>query len=489
MAKDRGFRLSPLLEEWATLAVSVLVTLAGGVYNRFPLVYYDTGTYLKSALLLKVPKDRPVFYGLWIRLARDFWNSLWSIPVAQAVLLVLLAHFLVKALGNDGRRGRFLLVSALGLLTASTGMPWFAGQLMPDIFTGILAISFFLLVWGPREAGPLERIIVPAAFFVANLVHFSHLALSLGLVAVVFALSVAFRGSRSARPIRRRLLAPALLIGLAVSTIPLVNYALEGRASFSEAGHVFLMDRLIDDRIIDRLLVEHCVEKAYVLCPYREELRTLSGNDYLWAPDSVLRRIGGFRGSRAGTWEMILDSIRYYPGAQLGSVLLHSWRQFTTFDSGDGLRSYPETKFVHRFIVSDLPGDFPAFQASRQQSGNLERQVRSLSPWESLLAGLCLGFGFLAWARILLRRIRGEDVNPGPAMTWLGVSLLVCVLNAIVCGTLSGLNARYQNRVVWLVVLACYLLLFESGGESFASAPPVAPGVTGGSARGAEGPK
>ena len=37
-------------------------------YNGFPLIYSDTSTYLESGFVLETPLDRPITYGLLMRL-------------------------------------------------------------------------------------------------------------------------------------------------------------------------------------------------------------------------------------------------------------------------------------------------------------------------------------------------------------------------------------------------------------------------------------
>ena len=55
------------------------------LYNSYPLLYPDTGTYAHSGLKLFVPQDRPILYGLFIRLS-SLWASLWFVVLAQALL-------------------------------------------------------------------------------------------------------------------------------------------------------------------------------------------------------------------------------------------------------------------------------------------------------------------------------------------------------------------------------------------------------------------
>ena len=53
-------------ELWPWLGAALLL-LSVPVLNGYPLVYSDTGTYLRTAFEGYVPPDRPVWYGLFLR--------------------------------------------------------------------------------------------------------------------------------------------------------------------------------------------------------------------------------------------------------------------------------------------------------------------------------------------------------------------------------------------------------------------------------------
>ncbi len=71
----------------AYYAFALLAFSAGAIANGYPLIFYDTGTYLRTGIELRFPTDRPVFYGLFL-LPLHLKLSLW--PVVAAQLLTLL---------------------------------------------------------------------------------------------------------------------------------------------------------------------------------------------------------------------------------------------------------------------------------------------------------------------------------------------------------------------------------------------------------------
>jgi hypothetical protein len=53
--------------------------LFDALYNGYPLIYSDTGTYLSSGFLLETPFDRPITYGIFMRISSLNGVSLWGV--------------------------------------------------------------------------------------------------------------------------------------------------------------------------------------------------------------------------------------------------------------------------------------------------------------------------------------------------------------------------------------------------------------------------
>jgi hypothetical protein len=66
---------------------ALLVLLVPALLNKFPIVYFDTGTYLAAAIHLYVPVDRPFYYSAFLY-ALHLQHTLWPIVFAQAALTV-----------------------------------------------------------------------------------------------------------------------------------------------------------------------------------------------------------------------------------------------------------------------------------------------------------------------------------------------------------------------------------------------------------------
>ena len=67
------------------------------LYNGYPLVYSDSGTYIWSGMKDFVPFDRPAVYGFFIRHS-SLNESLWYVALFQNFILSYILHELFKFL-------------------------------------------------------------------------------------------------------------------------------------------------------------------------------------------------------------------------------------------------------------------------------------------------------------------------------------------------------------------------------------------------------
>ena len=135
---------------YPTIIIGALIFMIFALYNGYPVVMHgDTSTYLESAFEQSVPSERPVFYGLFI-LITSLGATIWPTIFVQCLILSYLCIRLLRAyIPNISN----LHIVALTLLIAlSTISSWYAGQIMPDIFTPILGMSMFLYLTKPNKA-------------------------------------------------------------------------------------------------------------------------------------------------------------------------------------------------------------------------------------------------------------------------------------------------------------------------------------------------
>lgn len=133
---------------------SALIILFGALcliidafYNGYPIVYSDTSTYLASGFKLEAPIDRPITYGLFIRLTSLNGFSLWLTVFFQALLLSYLLYLFFKHFVGEAFALKYSLPLIL-FLSLFTGISWTSSQLLTDIFTPIAVLSLILILFG-----------------------------------------------------------------------------------------------------------------------------------------------------------------------------------------------------------------------------------------------------------------------------------------------------------------------------------------------------
>lgn len=268
----------------ATFLISALA-----FFNRYTLVFSDSGTYIRSAFTLEPPPDRPIGYSLIIR-AVPWESTLWTAALFQAFMLAwLLWETLRKVMPPQVVLWRAHLLLTL-VLVLFTSMPWYAAQIMPDIFTPMIALIFYLLFRAP-ELGVLKCGFLWTCLFFFLITHNAHVAMA-ALLLVGMAIVRLLRRSWFTWPrFWPNLGGMALVLFSGVAFIAWFNGQNGMRPVFSPSANVFLSARLCENRLLGDFLKEHCADRNYSLCPYKDELPMAPVN-FIWGDNSIATKLG-----------------------------------------------------------------------------------------------------------------------------------------------------------------------------------------------------
>ena len=426
------------------LAFLTLLFLAVAVWNRFPLVFYDTGGYLAEGLERAFLPERSPVYSLLLLVAGGAF-SLWPVVILQAAMTAYLIALTARAEVKGLSLGALIAIGAILML--ATGIGWYVGQVEPDCMTALVVLGAYLLMFRGEFLGVGQSVVVAVITGLAVACHPSHLGLMGGLLVVAFILKL------TARDFGLRILPALGAFALALALIFASNYVLTRQVFLSRSASVFVFARLMQDGIVKRLLDDTCPQSGYHLCGYKNRLKTRA-DAWLWAPDSLFRAEGGFRGEHEEETRIIADSIRRYPLLQLVAAANDSVRQFFTFKTGDGIESQ---EWVLRPVFEQAaPGELPAYLAARQQHNRLRFATLNMIHVTVGMLSL-LGLALLLHDAVKRRHWR-ELRLPGLVLTAL-------IGNAIVCGTFSNPHDRYQSRLIWLPVLVLILARMKNPGS------------------------
>ena len=433
----------PRAYPWPTLGVVAALLIWPALWNGYPLVFADSGTYLGQALLVYASWDRPPFYSLFLY-ALHWRLSLWPAVVGQGVLL---AHLIFLIFRVEGQAASLQLAAAAVALATLTGLPFIAAQLQPDLFTGCVVLATWLLGFRYSALSLNERVYLLMLATFSIVVHQSHIPLAFGLIMVALPLRGATEGLREAMQSVGRMLAPPLL---AILGLIAINTAAHKVPMLSPYGSVFLATRLLFDPAGANYLARHCPEASFRVCDVRGAMGQ-GHNDFLWDLNGPLyTHLGGPKGWAAEASNLVRAIVADDP---LG-VARDAWRntlsQLAHANTGEGLGPWPAAPgpepLIHRFF----PGEHGAFREAKQQRGELEPLVRRLAPFHVVVfcAGLPVLLGAATWRRLSPQRF-----------ALVALIIAATLGNAVIAGALSGPSDRYQARILWLVTVAFFIVV------------------------------
>jgi len=384
-------------------------------------------------------------------------GTLWLVTVAQALAVAWTVATLWRV--ALPLRSRWGAAVAVGLLALLTPLPFFTGFAMPDIFAGVAAIAAVVLLVYPDRVGRGERLALAMLVVFALGVHTSHILMAVVLVVAGGIALIALRIDR--RTIVRRLaLFAALIVAAGVANSV---YGIGIRLTTGERlrNQPFLTARLLADGPGRDYLRHACADgEAYTLCRFAHK-PLADSEDILW---SDLPGTGVFMLSDYATrikleeqeGRFVVGTIAYAPGAQLVASL-HNWgRQLAMVFVDDPVRDPAFYLTDPYWRQTNLPLMIAGVEACgpRHTLCRSRLTVRVSKVWHGAVAVIAV---VTALAALISRR--GITRAPHRLVAASGFLLAAVVVNAAVCGILSGPFARYQARIVWLVPLAAIILV------------------------------
>ncbi|MCB0509311.1 MAG: hypothetical protein KDC82_01020, partial [Bacteroidetes bacterium] len=310
-----------------------LLLLFPAFYNGYPLVYSDTGTYIQSGMEILIPNDRPIFYGLFIRIF-SLGFSLWLVIYMQALISFYCLFKLSKIAYQQLSHGSFMLL--LLPLSLFSGLSWYSSQIMPDIFSFYVLASLILLLYRTEE-NKIHRALYALIFIFSLQVHFSNSIILLGLVLSLFLLD---KSGLMRAQIQFKFRPTLILFALSLLLASGLNYTIDSSFKITKGGHVFLMGKMLDSGVLQSFLNDKCEDQEFSLCAYKDQLPEDS-RSLLWSEESPLILEGGWQATEE-SYRQILFGILTSPkhlALYTYNAAYSSLSQLVQIDLGSGLES------------------------------------------------------------------------------------------------------------------------------------------------------
>lgn len=413
------------------------------LWNGYPLLYSDTYVFITQPTPGFFNWDKPFIYGPWM-MPFHAWQTLWGVVLVQGILVSHLVWLAQQTIGT-AQAGRHILVClALALLT---GASWFVSLLMPDVFSGMVVLSIFVLGFSKRLSLPL-MLWVSLLGALAISVHLSHLVIAAACLLVV----LLFKFRRFHYALIPLVLALSALVGTTM-------YAFN-KLAVSPYGSVFMLARMSADGHVKSVLQENCAQKNWYLCAWTERLAKDS-DSFMWDGNGpVWSHPGGPIGFAPEASEIIGFTVRARPLPLLWSAIQNTLTQLTMVKLGDTLHTewldLTVAKGVEKFFP---PAEFARYKNAKQVQGTLRERVSVISA----LGTATVLFGFLWSVYLFMRAWRARDMAALGLITMIWVGVLA---NAFATGALSKPHYRYQTRIAWLLVLPPMILYVRHGRRS-----------------------
>jgi putative flippase GtrA len=406
-------------------------------------------------------------------------TTIWGLAALQSFLVAWVIYLLWRTVAP-----RAPSWSYLGMIAAAavgTSISFYTTFAMPDIFAGIGGAAVVLILAQGDRLKKLEVAGLWAVIAYSMAIHRSHWAT--GLVMAFAGGALMWILGLSTQSVVRRVLVVVSAAAVAWTAGAMFDTAYHNRTG-SRLGHPpFVMARVLVDGPGLAYLGHACAQttqggaQPYVLCRFRANAETSAAmtspskgsisvaeasNLILWSNKKTLGVFNlGARPERVGLeseeMRFVLGTLKYDPAGQALASLRDWGEQLVAFQVDDPLRNPSAFLRGKYWPTTVLPKMIPNFQACRPPGD-------CRPPFDYWVLQGLHGTVLVASLLILAFRLSLKDVRQAvwrrglkageePARVAATVLLLAGVLlvNAAVCGILSGPFARYQARLIWLL--------------------------------------
>jgi hypothetical protein len=386
---------------------------------------------------------RSVYYGALLYLG-DKVDHFWFTVLLQAALLMLAMGLYLRTLEVTVWPELAIAGVAMGVLTSAS---FYVSFLMPDVFAAVTLLVCAGLI-GARSPNRVEYCLWTCLLVFSLISHSSHVLIATVLLMLALLVNLFRRSWANWRGLA--VIGGCLVTAAAAESA--FNIAVTHLVGSPPLRSPFLMAHAIEDGPGYRYLRDTCPENGFKLCEYLARL-PVPAEEFLWSrsPGGVFATasVPVRRELSAEQLRFIWAVLRYDPAGMASDSLKDMARQ---------LASMRLTEFTTPAYLDIKPASLPAryvpaFLASAAYRGVMPTRGPVVIQLITFGAGAAVLTALFTWPR--LRRHVGRE-----QLCMLAVLPAGVVVNAAICGCLSGPHDRYQARVAWLIPFAALSVIF-----------------------------
>lgn len=430
------------IQFYLTVLAGALLLLFPAFYNGYPLINPDDGTYINSGFLVQVPEDRPIIYGLLLRLFSINGISLW---IAVFVQSLTVSWLLLKIISQNTQEKTFLKAIVIYLfLSFFTSLSWVTSEIIPDICTPIVMMCLYLIIINKETK--FNTFLLYGIFLTASATHMSHFLMFISIIAVLFFVKKYFFKREQVQRVKRSLITLAILSFWAT----VMNASV-----YSNSKHIFLMASMLDKGVLKSYLNEHCNDNNYKLCKYKNTMSS-DPNWFLWSSNSPLYLEGGWSATKNEYNEIlreILTTPKYFGQFTITSIQ-YTWKQLLDFKIGDGNIPFKEDNPVYWAIQNHVQRDLNVYTNAWQHQELITPKLEL----PNKIIYYTVGISLLALLIMMVIKRKTIPLNLSLLVFLIFISILI---NAADCAAFAQVNGRYGSRMMWLIPF-CEIVMLMS---------------------------
>ncbi len=413
-----------------------LITLLNG----YPILYSDTSTYLSSGFELEAPADRPITYGILLRLFSLNGLSLMFVPLLHTLILLYVLQQLLSLFFDKDVIQKNLFIISLSILLLS-GFGWSINLLLPDIFTAIGFMSLYCVLMNGNTIKRDSWLL--AILFISTASHISNVFVFFMITVLAMILRKPLFGMIHSKLFWKKI---ALIFSMLV-----VSYVIMGSA-ISKSKHVFMMGNMAQKGILQEILKDSCETSNLKICNYKDSIPH-SFEFFVWGETSIPTLMGGWKATKKEYNRIIRISFTKakYVKMHVYSSLNNFLSQLLAFGIGEGTGSFgSETPLIKRIKEYTVLDDELCLTSKQHQSKFISMDKINLFYKTNLLFAVVL-FVFLV---VLNRKQFNTQIK-----VFILFAVLVIVANAALVAFGSEVSNRYGCKISWLIILIDLLLI------------------------------